>query len=545
MNKNITIITGLWDIGRGQLDGWSKRDFNSYKEKFFELLKTDNQLCIFIDESLKHEVEEIRKNKPTRIYIKNLTDFNTWTPHFNLIQEIRNNDGWRNIASWLSESPQANLTYYNPIVMTKFFMLNDVALDNPFNSEYFFWIDGGITNTVHPGYFTHDKVFDKLDTFLEKDFLLISYPYIGSEEIHGFKRKPMADYCNTDYVKYVCRGGFFGGKKDYIHQLNTQYYSIMENTLQNGYMGTEECFLTILSHTNDIQLHSVEDNGLIWPFFEYIKNHKPKEDEVALYVITFNSPNQFKTLIKSMLEYDDDFITKPKKYLLDNSTDLSTTKEYIKLCKKYNFTHIKKDNIGICGGRQFIAEHFDKSNHKYMYFFEDDMFFYPKKGELCKNGFNRYVEKLYNKSLEIIKKENFDYLKLNFTEFFGNNATQWAWYNISQQTREKYFPEKPNLPKVGYDQDPPKTNFKNIKIHKQIPYITGEIYYSNWPQIVSKEGNVKMFLTTKFQYVFEQTLMAFMFEEQKNNKLNFGLLLITPTEHDRFEHYKPELRKEN
>jgi hypothetical protein len=65
MNKNITIVTGLWDIGRGQLDGWSKRDFNTYKEKFFELLKTDNQLCIFIDESLKQEVEEIRKARGT------------------------------------------------------------------------------------------------------------------------------------------------------------------------------------------------------------------------------------------------------------------------------------------------------------------------------------------------------------------------------------------------------------------------------------------------------------------------------------------------
>ena len=427
MNKNITIVTGLWDIGRGQLDGWSKRDFTTYKEKFFELLKTDNQLCIFIDESLKQEVEEIRKNKPTKIYIKNLTDFNHWTPHFNLIQEIRNDNTWRNIAPWLSESPQANLTYYNPIVMTKFYMLNDTALDNPFNSEYFFWIDGGITNTVHSGYFTHDKVFNKLDTFLEKDFLLISYPYIGSEEIHGFKRKPMAHYCNTDYVNYVCRGGFFGGKKEYIHQLNTQYYSIMEDSLKNGYMGTEECFLTILSYNNDIQRYSVEDNGLIWPFFEHIKNHKPKEDEVGLYVITFNSPKQFKTLIQSMLDYDEDFINKPKKYLLDNSTDLTTTKEYIELCNTYNFTHIKKDNLGICGGRQFIAEHFDKSNHTYMHFFEDDMFFYPIKGELCKNGFNRYIENLYYKSLEIIKKENFDYLKLNFTEFFGDHSVQWAW----------------------------------------------------------------------------------------------------------------------
>ena len=26
-----------------------------------------------------------------------------------------------------------------------------------------FWLDGGITNTVHVGYFTHDKVLDNLE----------------------------------------------------------------------------------------------------------------------------------------------------------------------------------------------------------------------------------------------------------------------------------------------------------------------------------------------------------------------------------------------
>jgi hypothetical protein len=133
---------------------------------------------------------------------------------------------------------------------------------------------------------------------------------------------------------------------------------------------------------------------------EHLSNDISK---VGLYVITFNSPKQFETLIKSMLEYDPDFINKPRKFLLDNSTDLSTTPRYIELCKEYGFEHIKKDNIGIMGGRIFVAEHFNETDLDYYYWFEDDMAFYPK-NETCKNGFNRYVPKLYQKSLEIIQK---------------------------------------------------------------------------------------------------------------------------------------------
>ena len=39
MNSGITIVTGLWDLGRGKIEGWAKRDFEQYKQKFFELLE--------------------------------------------------------------------------------------------------------------------------------------------------------------------------------------------------------------------------------------------------------------------------------------------------------------------------------------------------------------------------------------------------------------------------------------------------------------------------------------------------------------------------
>ena len=256
-------------------------------------------------------------------------------------------------------------------------------------------------------------------------------------------------------------------------------------------MGTEESIFTIMmyNYSELITQFMIEDNGLIWLFFEDLKEGRPQnrvietkknkktpidKQKVGLYVITFNSPNQFEVLINSMLQYDKDFISKPKKYLLDNSTDLSTTPKYKELCDRFGFEHVKKDNLGIVGGRVWVAEHFDSTDLDYYYWFEDDMAFYPNKGEVCKNGFNRYVENLYEKVLQIMNEENFDFLKLNFTEFFGDNSIQWSWYNVPQDFREIKWPNNKKLPKMGLDPNSPKTDFKNIKIHRGLPYVTGD-----------------------------------------------------------------------
>ena len=75
--------------------------------------------------------------------------------------------------------------------------------------------------------------------------------------------------------------------------------------------------------------------------------------------------------------------------------------------------------------------------------------------------------------------------------------------------------------------------------------MTGEVYYCNWPQIVTRTGNQKMFLDTTWGHPFEQTWMSHMYQLVKEGSLYPGLLLMTPTEHDRFDHYERSLRKES
>jgi hypothetical protein len=562
MEKNITLVTGLWDMGRGNLEGWAKRDFEYYKNRFFEFLETDVQMCVWIPKDLEEDVLRIRGGKPTKIFIKNLEDFKTWNPFFDKIQEIRNTDSWNNFAGWLGESPQATLEYYNPMMFTKMFMLNDSAIINPFNSDYLFWVDGGLTNTVNSGYFVKDKVLDNLENYmmsLDKEYVHITYPYEGNDEIHGFERKQMAKYCNTDFVNYVARGGFFGGHKNTIHNMNTLYYGIMESTLKDNLMGADECLFTIMCHKYPELIHrfEIEGNGLVWPFFENLKSFvKPIDVEtkikindigsdIGLYVITFNSPKQFETLIESMLDYDPSFLTKTKKYLLNNSTDLTTTERYVQLCDQYGFEHIKKNNIGITGGRQFIAEHFNEQNNlSHYYFFEDDMFFYNGGDITCKNGFIRKIKNIFDNTLKIIKEENFDFLKLNFSEFYGSHNKQWAWYNVPQSFRESHWVNNPRLPEHGLDANSPNLEFKHIKSYNRIPYATGEIYLCNWPIVMSKEGNYKCYLKTKFGMPYEQTLMSHCYQEMVKGNITGSVILATPTDHNRFDFYDGSLRKE-
>ena len=560
--QNVTMVTGLWDMGRGNLNGWAKRDFEYYKDRFFEFLETDVQMCIWIPKDLEEEVLKIRGDKPTKIFIKNLEDFKTWNPFFDKIQEIRNTDSWRNFAGWLGESPQASLEYYNPMMFTKMFMLNDSVITNPFDSEYFFWIDGGLTNTVSTGYFKNEKVLDNLENYMEsldKEYVHITYPYTSNDEIHGFERSGMAKYCNTDYVNYVARGGFFGGQKNTISKINELYYNVMASTLNNNLMGADECLFTILCHKYPELIHrfEIEGNGLVWPFFENLKSFEKPIDietkikingfgsDIGLYVIAFNSPKQFETLIESMLEYDPSFLTKTKKYLLNNSTDLTTTERYVQLCDQYGFEHIKKDNIGITGGRQFIAEHFNEQNNlSHYYFFEDDMFFYNGGDITCKNGFVRKIKNIFDNTLKIIKEENFDFLKLNFSEFYGSHNKQWAWYNVPQSFRESHWINNPRLPEHGLDANSPNLEFKHIKSYNGIPYATGEIYLCNWPIVMSKEGNYKCYLKTKFGMPHEQTLMSHCYQEMVKGNIIGSVLLSTPTDHNRFDFYDGSLRKE-
>jgi len=550
---NSTIVTGIWDLSRDSLgEGWG-RSFDHYIKNFTNLLKAlpaDTPLIVFGEEDLEKLVFEYRTKENTKFYLHKKEDFKgNFFPFYDKVQEIRVKEEWLSQVGWLRDSTQAKMEYYNPMVMSKMFLLHNAKIFNPFNTEYLFWLDGGITNTVHPGYFSHDKVLNKLENIVKK-FIFVCFPYETTSEIHGFNIDKINNICD-DKVNRVARGGFFGGHIDYISQTNNLYYSLLNDSLSQNLMGTEESIFTIMTY-KDPETYSCEyikNDGLIGTFFENLKNNSTitqsstqinkrkiyKNNDTILYINAFNSPEQLQMVLDSFEKYDTDFLHKTTKILLNNSTKESMFESYDNICEKYNFKeHFKYGNKGVCGSRQFAAENFADSGSKYMIFFEDDMLL--DFNGYCNFGFNKNINNLYHRILKIMKNEEYDFLKFSFSEFYGHNGEQWSWHNVNSEKRIKYF---------GRTQKRPLTKFSNIKTIDGLPYAEGEIYYSNWPHIIDQEGNQKCFLDTTWAHPFEQTWMSHIYSLVLENRVKPAILLASPITHNRVHFYEASERKES
>jgi hypothetical protein len=562
MSDNLTVVTGLWDINR------EGRDFNHYIQNFKKFLEIPVNMFIYVPKDLEYLVWEQRDKSNTYVRIFELDDIkdNLYAPFWYDTQNIRITPKWINQASWLVNSPQASNKWYNPIVQSKMFMLHDAKVMDIFETDYFLWIDAGITSTVWEGSFTKQKCLDNIIPYLNT-FLFLSYPYQANTEIHGFDFQAINKYARED-VKYVCRGGLFGGHKDTLTQANSTYYHLLSDTLQAGYMGTEESIFSIMTHLEPhiYRRYSLDENGLIQKFIDDLAEdtvklenngvrahvlpkdyYNPSKHKTSLYVLTFNFPEQLEHTIWTWVNHSADWIDRPRKILIDNSTDEVARNRNKEIADSWGFEYISLEgNKGINGGRLFAAQHFQESDSDYYLFFEDDMGLNNStQNDYCRNGFRKYIPNLYQNIHEIMAREDLDFLKLSYTEVYMDNNIQVSWYNIPQSVRTYLWPDYDQLPTSGIDPYAPRTKFDKIEVHDSISYALGEIYYANWPMIVNKRGNQKMFLDTKWEYPYEQTWMSYIFQETIKGNIKAAVLLSSPVAHNRICYYKPEERREN
>ncbi len=575
MPAQTTIVTGIWDLGRDQAGEGFARDFAHYRARFAELLVADVPMVIYGDAAMREFVAEARAGRPTQFIDRPASHFREQFEFFRLVEAIRLDPKWRAQASWLPDSPQATLALYNPMVMSKMFMLHDAAISNPFGADRLAWIDGGITNTVHPGYFSKDRVLERVWSLLDR-FFFVSFPYREADEIHGFARDGMKRFCGVD-PQFVCRGGFFGGHRDVLSEVNQHYYALLSATLHERFMGTEENLFTLMA-IEEPELYTRyelqdEHHGLLESFFEHVKalprpsagiarrSLDPQLIEsrrerrrtivreiparmVAGYIVTYNAPDQLDQVLASWVkEFRFDRL-----YVLDHSTEDAARLANSAVAARHDATMLyhPQGNGGISGGRQFVAEHFDASDADYCVFIEDDMFYNDASvGPVCRHGFRTYLPGLRDTAVRIMELEGYDFLKLSFTEFYGSNHTQVAWYNVDDDVRKALWPEQHKLPRSGFDIDSPPTRFDAIRTYDGLSYAEGEVYYCNWPQIVSRQGNRRMFFEPALEEPSEKQWMAQFFERTLSGELRPAVLLASPITHNRFHHYSAAERREN
>jgi hypothetical protein len=244
--SDITIVTGLWDIGRKNLDNTSenynwKRSIEFYIEKLEELLSTNLKFVVYGDS----DIENVVKKYTNCIFIyyskENLCNN---IPYFNKIDKIRTSKEWYDqpTAQWLKSSPQAQLPLYVPIQLNKLFLIQKSVSMNPFNTTRFYWADAGITRT-------HDiKLLRNMSDSLLKynKFMFLSHYYVDNTEIHGFLREGIYKYCNKSFIDRIMKGFFFGGKVDNLNEIIDLYNDIIKKSLDEKYLGVDETYFTIM-----------------------------------------------------------------------------------------------------------------------------------------------------------------------------------------------------------------------------------------------------------------------------------------------------------
>ena len=85
--SKITLVTGIWNIGRDELtEGWS-RTYQHYLDKFSSLLGVDANMIIFGDEELRDFVFERRSKENTQFIVRGQEWFKN--DFYTKIQKIR------------------------------------------------------------------------------------------------------------------------------------------------------------------------------------------------------------------------------------------------------------------------------------------------------------------------------------------------------------------------------------------------------------------------------------------------------------------------
>jgi len=242
--ENTTLITALYNIQREENgDG---RKWSDYLEWFKETLQIPIPMIIFIeeDDSLTEFIKKYRiPNVKTNIIYQPLFRL-PYAYYYNSFTEILNSESYKSKIRDLNRV-ECILPFYNIIQYSKFKWLETIVNENPFQSEYFFWIDAGISRFIPTELYTKIKSLLQLPSnqlVIQHNHLLHSYPI------------------NEDYLwdsQCLMCGTMFGGDKDAIINMARVIDKELDEQVPRRWINNEQILLAYIYKNNPEWFHLV------------------------------------------------------------------------------------------------------------------------------------------------------------------------------------------------------------------------------------------------------------------------------------------------
>ena len=256
--SDICIVSMLVDINRND------RNFKEhYLDSVAELLKSRHPVVLYAEKKYFNELKAMRGDSPMTLIPFSTKDIEA-LDYYPEIQKVINSKGWKNQSEWMKTSTISS-KYYIPLTLCKQKMLEEGS--KYYNSSYFYWVDSGMFSSFNINRNINDYYFTKIP---KDKFFMTAFPYNTVSEIHGYSVKGLKEQCGI-VPNRVLRATVFGGSKENIERMSKILYKEVNNSLDLGYIGTEEAIYTLISylHNSEIDFYLME-NGDVNNFLETI-----------------------------------------------------------------------------------------------------------------------------------------------------------------------------------------------------------------------------------------------------------------------------------
>lgn len=248
---SFTVVSALFDIRRDQWANY-QRNWDQYLEYFRNNLQLNVNFVIYVEEKDQSFVEECRRGKEskTRVYIRKLEDCRAYC-YLKDFKRIQSDPTYKSVQKD-PNCPEVCEPLYPVVVGSKLDFVSQTVEENPFNSEYFIWLDAG---------YLHGRKEHCPDpeTWAPNNILA----QMNEDKITYINLRPMEDAkvglweFYTQHIDVVI-GGFFGGSASAIRQFRRLWYALIEECITANIVDDDQYYATILCqrHPELFDLHS-------------------------------------------------------------------------------------------------------------------------------------------------------------------------------------------------------------------------------------------------------------------------------------------------
>lgn len=245
-----TIVTALYDINR-ETEG-DGRAFKDYLTWLPDTLSLDTNYVIYTEEKVIPYIP-IKPNIEINVTTLEKVPLYSLTPK---IKSIIDNSYYKKRMQDPNRV-ECKLPLYNVIQYSKFIWLNDAIQRNPFNSDYFFWMDAGCS-----------RFFDGLSGIFPEKF---PYKFLIQGNKNTFKIPIDDNYKWRSDCMLV--GTFFGGDRQHVTTVGEKVLEKLTEMLSQNTINNEQIALAYVlnQHPELFDLYVDPNANCHLPILKYLK----------------------------------------------------------------------------------------------------------------------------------------------------------------------------------------------------------------------------------------------------------------------------------